>query len=77
MEIYRGGFSYNYFYDFCSRSHVARYPFRVLVKDVIWKATKEKRMKETYSMDWKYVFLSSLVLISALMTLIGLILESF
>jgi len=48
-----------------------------LVKDVIWKATKEKRMKETYSMDWKYVFLSSLVLISALMTLIGLILESF
>jgi len=77
MEIYPGGVSYNYFYDFHPRPHAAGFSFRVLVKDGNRKATKEKKMKKTYSMDWKYVFLSSLVLISALMTLLGLLLESF
>jgi hypothetical protein len=33
-------------------------------------------MKYTYTIDWKYILLVSLILISILMTALGLILES-
>ena len=42
IEIHRGGFFYNYYYDIHPRSDASGYTLRVLVRDMRHKKAKEK-----------------------------------
>ena len=76
IEIHYGGFYHNHYYDFYSRYDAAGYAIRVLVKDIMERDGREE-MKYPNSIDWKYVLLISLILISVLMTVLGLNIELF